>query len=307
VTAVFVSDPNSLGTDLSMFPDIGTRWTLTSGQACLAQDLVLRLSSDPQSLYYDLSWGFNLLGALNGGFTRTALAALQSRIVAECTKDQRVQSCACTVVPNSGNNSLVVTLSIESADGPFDLVLGVSSLSVDILNAGQIGIVASTSTAPAPTVPSFAGPPGPPGPAGVGTVGPQGPAGPPGTSNQSFSRESSASDDSGTELVWWQFTADLSAQPGGTLALDFNMLASSDAGTATYRVYVGGAFVTSLGVAPTGVLVASATRNGAGFIKISLQHTFTNPTGVVPIQVTMQSSGAGTACEGKQVDGMIIA
>jgi phage baseplate assembly protein W len=298
-------DPTDLGTDLAILPDLGKRWNLVSGQANVAQWCVLCLSSDLGSLAYDPAWGFNLLRQLNGTFSRTALSQLQSNVVAALMRNDRIQSCQAQIVPNAGDNSIVATIILETADGPFQLVLRVSQLSVDILNAGQIGLPSATP-APAAT-PTFAGPPGPAGPAGVGSIGPQGPAGPPGSSNQSFSAESVASDDSGNELVWWQFSADLSAQPSGTLTLDFTMLASSDAGTATYRVYVGGTFVTSLGVAPTGSLVATATRNGAGFVSIHLTGTFTNPTGVVPIQVTMQSSAAATACEGKTLNGMIIA
>ena len=138
---------------------------------------------------------------------------------------------------------------------------------VEILNAGALG-VPTTSLLPWRHPWSWSRFPALPVPPGLAASVPLARPGPPGTSNQSFSAESQAFDNSGTELVWWQFSANLSNQPAGTLTLDFTMLASSDAGTAIYRVYVGGAFLTAIGAAPTGVLAATATRNGAGFVKI---------------------------------------
>ena len=163
-------DPSNLGTDVSYYGDVGLRWALATGQLNLAYALLRRLSSDPGSLYYDPSYGFNLMGSLNGGFSRTALATLQSRIVAECTKDPRVQSCACTVTANGAAGTLTVSLIIESAEGPFDLVLGVNSLTVEILNAGALGVPTTVAAlAPSVVVVSI---PGPPGPAGSGGIGP---------------------------------------------------------------------------------------------------------------------------------------
>jgi hypothetical protein len=300
VTALAVDD---LGTDIALLDDIGLRWRLVSGQANLAMAIVRRLSTPRGSLYYAPSYGFSLLDALNGSFTRAQRSQLQGAIVTEVEKDQRVASCVCDVT--FGQDTLTVSLVIQSALGPFDLVLGVDGLTVEILNAGQAG--APAGLAVAETTPSFAGPPGPPGPAGAGTQGPPGPAGVAGVSNQSFSSDQEQGDDSGTELIWWQYAADLSAQPGGTLNADFTLLASSVSGTAPYRLYIGGTF-SAVGSPPIGgTLVATATRAALGFAAIQLIGPFTNPTGIVPVVVTIQSSGAGVDARGKSLAGMIIA
>lgn len=292
------------GTDIEHLYDLGLRWGLVSGQANLAMAIVRRLSTVRGTLYYDESYGFNLLDALNQSFSRADLAALRSQIVAEVEKDQRVDSCVCGLVV--GQDSLTVTLVIQSALGPFDLVLGVTALSIDVLNAGQAGAPAGLAGASSSaTTPSFAGPPGPAGPPGVGIQGPAGPAGPAGTASQSFSAADEQADDSGTELVWWQFAFDASSIAAGTLSADFNMLASSAAGNATFRLYVGGSFV-AVGSAPGGgTLVGSATRNGASFIPIKLSGSFANPTGVVPVQVTIQSSGVAADARMKNMSGSI--
>lgn len=289
------------GTDIEHLYDLGLRWGLVSGQANLAMAIVRRLSTTRGTLYYDLSYGFNLLEALNQSFTVTSLAALRSQIVAEVLKDQRVDTCRASV--QTGQDTLTVVLEIVSADGPFDLVLGINALSVDVLNAGQAGAPAGLAV---PTVEaSFSGPPGIPGPPGVGVQGPQGIPGPAGNASQSFSASDEQADDSGVEKVWWQFAFDASSLPAGALAADFNLLASSAAGNATFRLYVGGAFV-NVGDAPGGgVLIDSATRNGASFLPIKLDGPFTNPTGVVPVQITIQSSAVGQDARMKNMSGSV--
>lgn len=288
------------GTDIELLDDIGLRWNLVSGQTNLAMAIVRRLSTTRGALYYDLSYGFNLLGALNRTYTTSELAALRSQIVAEVEKDPRVDRCVASVLV--GQSTLTVELSIESADGPFDLVLGVNALSVEVLNAGGAGAPAGLSVE---TTPSFAGPPGIQGPPGVGIQGPPGPDGPAGTAAQSFSASDEQADDGGTELVWWQFTFDASSIAAGTLSANFDMLASSAAGTATFKLYVGGAFV-SVGSPPGGgTLVDTATRNGASFLPIKLDGSFANPTGVVPVQITIRSSAVATDARMKNMSGTI--
>jgi hypothetical protein len=95
-------------------------------------------------------------------------------------------------------------------------------------------------------------------------------------------------DDSGNEVLTSQFTADLTPMTGTTITLNIAFLAASQGGTATYRAYIGG----TTGVID-GTPVGTATRTGSAFFAIRINGTIPNPGGMVPVKITMQSSGVG--------------
>ena len=302
-------DPTDLGTDIALLEDIGLRWNLATGQANLAMAIVRRLSTARGSLYYAPSYGFSLLDNLEGSLSGGDQSSLKGSIQAECEKDPRVEAAAVDVRIDAANGTLVVNIVISTATGPFQLVLRVSALSVTILNAGQAGAPAGLPAPPALT-PAFAGPPGPQGQPGVGTPGPAGPPGPGGSSTQSFQagNEGEESDNTGAEVVFWQFTLNANNHPGGTLNLDFPLQAKSPGGTSTWRLYVGGAFVARFDPASGagGSLIGTPQTNGSSsYATVHLAGTITNPTGFVPVTITVQSPGVGIAAYGQRCSGVI--
>jgi len=95
-------------------------------------------------------------------------------------------------------------------------------------------------------------------------------------------------DDTGIEVITSQFMADLTPNSAPNVTLNIAFLASSPVGTATYRAYVGG----SPGVID-GTLMGTVTRGGAAFIALRINGVRSNPGGIVPVKITIQSSGAG--------------
>jgi hypothetical protein len=302
-------DPNDTGTDLAMLEDIGLRWPLVNGQANIAMAVVRRLSTSRGSLYYALSYGFSLLDNLEGSLSTSDQSSLKGSIKAEVEKDPRIDSAQVQVQIDAANGILIVTIVLTTAAGPFQLVLQVSALSVTILNAGQAGAPTGIVT-PVALTPSFVGPPGAagqPGPPGIGQPGPPGPGG---NSTQSFSagNESEEQDDTGAEVVFWQFTLNANNHPTGTLNLDFSLQGKSPGGTAVWRLYVGGSFVARFSAASGagGSIIGSPQNNGTtGYAAVHLAGTIVNPTGFVPITVTLQSPGASIAAYGQRCEGMV--
>lgn len=94
-------------------------------------------------------------------------------------------------------------------------------------------------------------------------------------------------DSSGAEVIVSRFMVDLASNPAATVTLNVSFLASSAAGTATFRAYVGGTAATI-----DGSLVGTATRAGVGMAIVGLTGAVANPATRVPVKITMQSSGA---------------
>jgi hypothetical protein len=123
------------GTDISCIGDLDPNFNLVSGVACLAQDLAHRLQTPRGGLPYDAGYGFDTRALLNESTSSTSLAAWRHSIEAQCLQDERVDSCSATLVFAGQNNSLAITLDVDTSEAnSFVLVLGVNSLTVSILS-----------------------------------------------------------------------------------------------------------------------------------------------------------------------------
>lgn len=125
---------SSLGTGISCIYSVGTSFTMVSEKQCLAQSLVRRLISPRGSLKWSPTDGTDLRDFLNHAQTPTGKFALEQAAKNECEKDDRVQSAQATSVMNSANGTCQLTIKIVTANGPFDLVLLVESLTVSLLS-----------------------------------------------------------------------------------------------------------------------------------------------------------------------------
>lgn len=105
-----------------------------------------------------------------------------------------------------------------------------------------------------------------------------------------FGATEALSDDSGAEVLILRDVGLPSLVT--TMALVAAVLAS---GSGTLRIYTGGLFeaIGTTGT-PSGTLRASASVSGSGENLYELNAAFTNPGGMIPIKVTMQSAGFGT-------------
>lgn len=97
----------------------------------------------------------------------------------------------------------------------------------------------------------------------------------------------------GTEVLAYQFLYNAGAHPGSVLKLSVLALGS---GAGTVRAYMGGTFGTLGDVGtPSGTLVGNAPITLLAPIVILSGASFGNPGGIIPIKITVQSAGIGTA------------
>lgn len=121
------------GTDLSFFPDLDPGFGVVSGADCLGQALARRLETPRGGLWYDADYGTDIRDRLNDAATQAGWHALQSDIEGECEKDERVRHASATVTLDTASSTLTVSISCDTADGPFVFVLSADALSVQFL------------------------------------------------------------------------------------------------------------------------------------------------------------------------------
>lgn len=125
----------SLGSDLSCVSDLDPGGAEVSEKLLLAQALARRLTTPRGRLIDDANYGYDLNQWLNADVGPAELAQIQSQSQAECLKDERVQSVTVTVTYVL--TVMIVTISIVSALGPFQLVQSVNGITTQLLTVTQ--------------------------------------------------------------------------------------------------------------------------------------------------------------------------
>jgi phage baseplate assembly protein W len=129
------ADPYGLGIDVSTFVDgdLDPTFALISGPRVVAEAIARRLQTPRGGLVRNPDYGTDLRQWVNASLTSARRAALQNAIAGEAGADPRVDTVEVEFVESEGE--LRVSISGTCAAGPFDLVLDVASLTVDLLNA----------------------------------------------------------------------------------------------------------------------------------------------------------------------------
>lgn len=136
MTTALTSPPH--GRDTSATDRIH-RGRIVTGNRLLAEAAVRRLSSQRGSLLDDPNYGLPLVELLNQAATKDQIAAIPGRVRGELAKDTRLVEGSITVelipIDVSGPaKSYEVRIGMEGDDGPFELVLSVNDLKVEILS-----------------------------------------------------------------------------------------------------------------------------------------------------------------------------
>lgn len=81
----------------------------------------------------EANFGYDLASEI--GSTAASLSIVQGKVVQEIQADPEVESAECTIeeVRSGGDVSWTVTVSVQSAQGPFDLVLAVDDVTVELI------------------------------------------------------------------------------------------------------------------------------------------------------------------------------
>lgn len=125
---------NDFGTGIDGIADVGRKLRMASGLRNLGNALARRLQTPRGSLPWDRDCGLDVRSLLLSPLSPVQLAAMQSAISREVEKDDRVLACECALTLD-GNGLLRAELTVDTADGPYRLVLGVDQLTVEILEA----------------------------------------------------------------------------------------------------------------------------------------------------------------------------
>lgn len=114
-------------------PDFGTCWsagpyltqpaTLASGKRVVGEAVARRWSTPRGRLLDDPNYGTDVTDAVNADLSPSDIKRWQTQLAQEAEKDERVLSCTVTVTLIDG--VLTVTGAVDTADGPFTLVLTV--------------------------------------------------------------------------------------------------------------------------------------------------------------------------------------
>lgn len=283
MTVAFV-DETDFGTDVALLTNLSPVWGLASGPTNLAYSQLRRLTTPAGALDEIEDEPFDsidLRGYLNARLDRARLSNLKSRIETVCEADPRVESCEATLTFDLATKTLRIDIHEETAEGPFDLAMSASAVTVDILSVNGVQVQAAAVAEESIRVIALQGAPGQPGV--------QGPAGSSGTpdAHYNFGDVDPAVSSSGAEEVvaeWLCRFGDLSTNL--TVALIGELL--STAGTATVRVRVGG----SAGTAD-GTVAVTMTGASTSYTPTTQVAALVNPTGNLYVKVTMQSSAGG--------------
>jgi hypothetical protein len=142
---------DDLGTDVALTDDLPGVWGLASGKANLGMSLYRRFTTTRGSLFYDLDYGFNLLDVLNAEMSPTLVSDARGSCIAEAEKDDRVQAATVSLAFDPAAKQATFAFQIESALGPFDLVLRATDMTVDILRIAGRDVTPANAAAPSTT------------------------------------------------------------------------------------------------------------------------------------------------------------
>lgn len=160
------------GVDIDCASDIGATLSVASGYRNLGNALARRYMTPRGDLFYDQDYGLDLREWINEGLTDSGISELVDLIEAEARKDDRVLDLSADVTFDRSTSKLTVAMDIETAEGPYRMILGVDEVTVQLLNEGLEPFDISPTPAvllPEPVrilLPGIQGPAGAAGPAG---------------------------------------------------------------------------------------------------------------------------------------------
>lgn len=108
----------------------------TNPVKCLLQSLERRFYTDHGSWDADRDFGYNLADVCNE--TGVTADSIKRRFEAECEKDDRVRSCLARVVHSQNTDVYEVFARVDSEVGPFDLVVTIDKVNIQLLASGGI-------------------------------------------------------------------------------------------------------------------------------------------------------------------------
>jgi hypothetical protein len=116
--------------------DLSSPSYMASGFQCVAEAVARRWSTPYGALLYDPDYGYDVTDEVGDDLSPSDIAQMQAKLQNEAQKDERVKSCSATVTLTVAG-LLTIVAQIQTAAGPFQLVLAVSAVNVSILMVTQ--------------------------------------------------------------------------------------------------------------------------------------------------------------------------
>ncbi len=121
------------GVDLKCDDDLDPAMGEVSGLDLMRQAARHRLTTRRGSLLRYPDNGIDVRELLSEGVDETTLAQIPSTVDGELAKEQRFLSSTTVATWDEAAAKLTLTITIETAEGPFDLVLSVTKVTVELL------------------------------------------------------------------------------------------------------------------------------------------------------------------------------
>jgi hypothetical protein len=131
--AAFGEAAGELGIDIASLGDLDPQLRLIGGRAVLAQDLLHRLETPAGGLFDDDSYGYDLRALLCAALDERDAPRIAAAVEAQCLLDERVLSVRAAVTLYRAESRLRVAVAVETAEGPFAFVVGVTDVTLELL------------------------------------------------------------------------------------------------------------------------------------------------------------------------------
>lgn len=123
------------GIDVSTYVDgdLDPYFRPLSGPRAVAEAVVRRWTTPSGGLFFDPSFGVDVRELASRAMTPQTIFALSAQLAAQAEEDDRVHSALVDVAFDPQTRKLRVRAELRTAHGPFELVVSVDRLSVEIL------------------------------------------------------------------------------------------------------------------------------------------------------------------------------
>lgn len=130
-----MSTPELLGTDFSGVTDLDASLSQVSGRLALAQRVLRRLSTERGSLVGSPTYGYDLASAIG---SMLPVSVINQRVREQVLAEPEIEDARVSSTFEAKTGLLTVEITAVDADGPFDLVLSVTELTIEAIADGVV-------------------------------------------------------------------------------------------------------------------------------------------------------------------------
>ena len=129
-----MADLPDFGTAISCVTDVAGDGRTVTGFAVVGEAIARRWSTPRGRLIAYPNYGFDLTQYINADMSPRDIAALRAAAAAEAEKEETVEKCTVSATLDTISGELTLTAKVDTAKGPFLLVVVGSSVTLDVLS-----------------------------------------------------------------------------------------------------------------------------------------------------------------------------